>query len=490
MNRSPRGAAPAFSSTGAAALPLGQRWPQPLPADPRAATPATAAEALPPEPRRGFKQWMVYGTWVLLVFAPQWLIGGPARQLLTLITLASWIIIATNPPKRGWYAPLLAFWLFNIVTMPFAVNRLYSILPVKILMVYYTISLITVSYLRTPREAWPVLAMMFLWQWAWWLVWGLVPGQVGWHPDLANHDAYGPVMVIGAGVCVYFAQAVRDRRLRIIGYALALLCVGGVVSAFARGAVLTLALVMVLAWIRSPRKGRMTVALLLMAGVVGIAAELLGSSNRSGDIEAGPSSFWAEMATSFQGTESGTGSDRKELWAMAWKLYKLHPIIGVGGANYGPAAATRLRGVDVGGDYAANQSMLYDRALHNVFFQVLCEHGTIGFVIFLWIFVDFWRRNSAMRKRRLADPWLRWSGGQLDLRMLSLGLESGMVGYLGTAFFYNQLTTPWLYALLTTNVLLHVLATRAAKTLGARPATMPSPTPGAWRPPMPVPASR
>ena len=460
------------------AIPWGQRPPQP----PAAPAPPARAEVLPPEPKRGFKQLMVYGTWVLMIFAPQWIVGGPARQLLTLITLASWVIIVANPPKRGWYAPLLLFWLLNVVTMPFAVNRLYAMYPVKSLMVFYTLALVTVSYIRTPREAWPLVVMMFLWQWAWWLAWGLVPGQVWWHPDLANHDSFGPLMVIGTGICLYFAQAVSDRWLRRIGYLCALLCVGAVVSAFARGAVITLALVMVLAWLRSPKKGRMTLAMLLMAGVVVVSAELLGSTYRSGDVEAGPTSFWAEMATSLKGTKEGTGSDRKVLWSLAWKLYVAHPIVGVGGSNFGPASATRLRAVDIAGDYAANQYTLYDRALHNTFFQVLCENGTIGSVIFIWLLVDFWRRNAAMRKRRLAEPWWRAMDGKADLAMLALGLESGMVGYLGTAFFYNQLSSPWFYALLTTNLLLHLLATRAAAVLGPTPATMPAPTPMTARP--------
>jgi hypothetical protein len=470
--------------SGGQVVPWGQQWPraQGRPAAPP--TPAPAAPALPREPALGFKQHLVYFTWVLTLFAPQWIIGGPTRQLQSLITVLSLVIIAVNTPRRGWNGPLLAFWAVNLLTMPFAVNRFYATYPVKMLLVFYTFSIITISYIRTPREAWPLIAMMFFWQWIWWIGWGLVPGQVPWHPDLANHDSFGPLMVIGSGICLYFGMAMRKGWMRRVAILLALLCVGGVVSAFARGAVITLALVMVLAWIRSPKKGRMTIAILLMSGTVVVAAEMLGSTYRSGDVQAGPTSFWAEMATSIKGTSEGTGSDRKVLWDLAWKLYLKRPVFGVGGSNFGPASATQLRASDIGGDYAANQYTLYDRALHNTFLQVLCENGTVGAIIFIWMLVDFRRRNAALQRPQLANPWSQAMRGAVDLRMLALGLESGMVGYLGTAFFYNQLSSPWLYALLTTNLLLHVLATRTAKAAAAQPATMPA---RQSTPPRPVP---
>lgn len=449
--------------------------------------PPAAAAAAPPEPKRGFKQWVVYLIAVLLLVGPQWFVGGPSRQLLTLVTVGTAVLLVVNPPKRGWYLPLLLFFAYNILTMPLAVNRLYAIVPIKTLFVYYVFALATISFIRTPKEAWPLLAIMFVWQWVWWLGWGLVPGQVSWHPELANHDAFGPLMVIGSGMCLYFAQAVRVKWLRTLGYVCAVLCVGGVVSAFARGAVLTLALVLVVAWLRSPRKGRMTAAMVLMVGAIVLAAELLGSTTRSGDLERGPTTFWSEMATSMEGTSEGTGSDRKVLWTLAWGLFKSSPIIGVGGANFGPASATMLRSVEIGGDYADNQATLYDRALHNSLVQVLCEYGTIGSLIFLAMLVDFAIRNRQLRRRRLADAWSRAMGGTVDLPMLSLGLESGMVAYLGTALFYNQLFVPWLYTLLTFNVMLHLLAKRAAKVLGPAPAPATMPVRPGY---LPVPAAR
>lgn len=456
----------------AVALP-DPRTVQPL--APPAAEPAPAA--FPPEPRKGFLQWTVYITWTLLLFQPQWLIGGPARKMQTLITLVLLVVLMVRPPKRSWAGPLLAFTLLSIVTMPFAVNRIYAMYPLKALLVYYVATVATLNYIRTPREAMPLVAMVALWQWVWWIGWGLVPGLVPWHPEFANHDSYGPMMVIGAGVCVYFAQAVRSPWLRRIGYACALLCVGGVVSAFARGAVLTMGLVMALAWVRSPRKGRMTAAIALMLIVVVAAASLMGNSNRSGDVESGPTDFWTEMASSFKGAEDETGSDRMALWSIAWRLYLGSPVLGVGGSNYGPAAATTLRGVEIKGAYAENQLMLYDRALHNSFLQVLCEFGTVGAIVFVWILVDFFRRNRALRKRANAEAWARATMGAVSLPMLSLGIESGMVGYLGTAFFYNQLTTPWLYWLLATNFLLHLLATRSAAMLRTAPPGRPVPAP-------------
>ena len=53
--------------------------------------------------------------------------------------------------------------------------------------------------------------------------------------------------------------------------------------------------------------------------------------------------------------------------------------------------------------------------------------------------------------------WKAATDGTTELRYISLGLESMMVGFLATAFFYNQLFVPWLYTILAVNLLLEML---------------------------------
>jgi hypothetical protein len=73
---------------------------------------------------------------------------------------------------------------------------------------------------------------------------------------------------------------------------------------------------------------------------------------------------------------------------------------------------------------------------------------------------DFWVRNRALRRPDRVEAWATRTRQQLDLRYVSLALEAGMVGYLTTGYFYNQIfDVNWFYTLLTINVLLfHVTA--------------------------------
>ena len=114
---------------------------------------------------------------------------------------------------------------------------------------------------------------------------------------------------------------------------------------------------------------------------------------------------------------------------------------------------------EVGGAYAENPKKLYDRALHSSFAQILSELGIVGSALFIWLFVDFWRRNAQLRQPRALEVWAASNTG-VDLLMLSYALEGSMVGFLGTAFFYNQLWNNWLWSLVIMNMLLHQL-TRA-----------------------------
>lgn len=433
----------------------------------------THAPIPPPAPaaaerRFGFAQKLLFLMWVVALCEPhRWLesegvaLAGklpfPLFGLLALLTIA-------NPPKlRRWtfYAPLTVFIGFVVVTMPFAVNPAYAMVAVKILALRFILALATLNLVRTPREAFPYLAL-FCTGWLFFFqLNGLIPGLVKWHPDLGNFDSFGPLMVIGIPLAYYFGMAVHDPRWRRFAFLVAALCAGGVVSSFARGAVLAAGLVGLTIWIRSPAKGRTSAAMAIGLVVVLVAGSLLDDANRGGDADS-KVGFWNEMATIFTG-EGDAGSDRKVLWAAATEVFKKYPVIGAGANNFGPAAAAMFRPGEVGGGYADNPETLYDRALHSSYYQVLSEHGIIGVLITLMLLFDFWRRNRALRSARLTHAWSVAGDPRYDLRLVSLGLEAAMVGFLGSAVFYNQLSVPWLYSILIINVLLHTLALQAAR---------------------------
>lgn len=92
--------------------------------------------------------------------------------------------------------------------------------------------------------------------------------------------------------------------------------------------------------------------------------------------------------------DDGTLSGRTELYALALRLFKQHPIIGIGWGNF------REQSLHV---YTETNSNTYE--VHNVFLQLLCETGIVGLLAFLvtiiWMLVytirRFMRVNAANR---------------------------------------------------------------------------------------------
>jgi O-antigen ligase len=395
--------------------------------------------------------------WVLLLLEPQsWLAAHGLEVLLKLPTVVFGILtvqLLVSGLRGGFYAPLLALVLMTAATTPFTYNIGFAMDPLKKLVLIYLLALGTLRFVTTARQATFLLILAMLWQYLWYGFQGVLTGSVWWHSMLANEDAFGPLMVLGIAACLYVGLA-ANRRLRVVALIGCAVCVLGLVSSFARGATVAGALVAAIIWLRSPRKGLMTAVFIGMAGVVLVATLVIfRDTSRSGS----KTGFWNEMMTIQEDAGgAGTGGDRYALWDAALRVFYAHPIFGAGAENFGPAAAELLRVGEVKGMYAENPGMLYQRKLHNAFYQALSEYGVVGSAIFVWLLAHFWWSNARLRSPPYVAAW-RILGGTLDLRHVALGLEAAVVGFLGCAFFYNLLFEQWLFTLLILNMLLYQL---------------------------------
>ena len=308
------------------------------------------------------------------------------------------------------------------------------------------------AFAGNARRIVPILRAAFLWQFVWWVALGAYKGRVDWHPALANYDSYGPLMVIGIGSAYFFGLATNHKKERMLAFATSIGCIIGLVSSFARGAFLGGVAVLVWIWFRSKRKAATALVVGCSLVVVGVTAMLFEGAAR-GD---SGTNWFVEMSTI--GSGDGTQTDREVLWALARRVWRDNPMIGVGAQNFGAYAAHYEAGT-TGGGYDANPGVLWGRQLHSTYFQILCEYGTIGSMIFIWMLADFFWRNAQLRKAAFQERWAATSGGALKLHQLSLAVETAMIGFLVTAMFYNQIfDVHWLYTLLTVNSILHVAA--------------------------------
>jgi O-antigen ligase len=400
--------------------------------------------------------WLLYALWFTMLFDPHWLLysfGVPALQLGTVLYGLTIVYIITHYRRGVWAAPFLLFLLSTTVMFPFALNRGYARLASKSLLFPYLSTVLTLMVIRRAREVIPLLAMLIL-QYAWWGAFGIKAGLVSWHQSYANYDDFGPMMGVGIGVCYYFAMAARHGRLKWLAYGLAAICVAGVVSSFARGVAISAGLVAAVIWWRSPRKGWTSIGAVAAVIVVLVSTAVIGSGARIGS----RGNWFEEISSMFSSAEDASESDRLILWGAALDIWKGHPLFGVGGRNFGTNAAVDFEVGEVGGDYGGNPLKLYDRTLHNIYVQILCEFGLVGTALFFYLLWDFHKKNVALRKPQFRARWAAVSGGRFDLLPISLGIEAGLIGWLAAGLFYNVMTAPYAYALLGINYVLYRLS--------------------------------
>lgn len=399
--------------------------------------------------RRPFSVVLVLLLWFVVYFDPhRWLtvyLPDAVEKLPLLLFVTVLVVAVPRFPPRDWFVLYLVFLFGMFVMLPFAPNRGLARDATKVMVLGYVLALTSMALIKRLRDVMPIFVIIVA-AFGYWAVVGGREGRVVWHPFYANQDGFGPLMVMGMGFSYYLGQAARSRALKYFCFLAAGFCLFGIITSFARGAVLSAAALAALVWVRSPHKLRT-----LGAGILG-AALLFGSVR----VLFPEGQFWKEMESSFtEGTEEGTGADRWWLWQAAMKIYTHHPVFGVGPGNFGVAAAD-LPSEEVEGDYKLNPRQLYGKNTHSIYFTILSEQGTWGVIAFLLLMADFWRRQFWMRRQLPRAVFREETGGAFNLNLVVLALEAAMLGYLLSGFFYAQHAVHWCYSLLSLNALLHV----------------------------------
>jgi O-antigen ligase len=413
----------------------------------------TAALPLVREPlTKGFL--LLLTVWVVSIFEPHWRLATLGltpllkTRLLLMIALTVTLVVGIPMVKAWsdrfhWHVPLLAFMSVAVVNMPWILNRGMAREWLKEWILAWILIVGLVTLVNSVRRS-ELIMVLYGFGFLWFGLWGAPHGRVLWHHVLSNADGFGAFMVIGLGFSSFMVVALPKGWVRLVMMATAAVCVVGVVSSFARGAFLAAVAIFGLVWLRSPRKGAT-----LAAGVGGALILVVAALVLHGD------AFWAEIQSVFEdGTSSGTGADRWALWTAAWQVFEQRPILGAGPQNWGVYAAQFFDIGEVGGRYANNPGTLYNRSLHNMYVQILSEMGIVGVSLFLWILIDFWRRNAALRTAEAARRW-KEKGGRMQLRFAAIALELAMVGFLTIAMVYSTAGKHWFFTIQGMNLLLY-----------------------------------
>lgn len=380
------------------------------------------------------------------------------HQALTVMMVPLLILLVIKLPGmfgRGrpvWYFPLLAFVGSTFVASIGALHWEPAWAQVKILITYYILIVVTLVYVKAPRQVVP-LVLLLVGQYWWWGWHSGLTGAVWWHPTYANFDGFGPLVLIGLPLTFFFGLAAKSRMLRYGAFFLGAYSALAMVASLARGVILAGGVVVVVAIIRSPKRQRFRSTVVLL---VGIASFLIASSVLVPD-----GGVWTEVKSAFtEGKDEGTGRDRWDLWTAAMGVWRAHPIIGVGAEQTGFVASRMIVAGDMelDGYYGDNPFRIEGRALHNVWVQILAEFGLVGTALIVWLLVDFWRRNATLRRPEFVEYWARSTNGIFKLDVFAVGLEGAVVSFVVTGIFYNQLYESWFYTVLLINLLLSIHA--------------------------------
>lgn len=194
-----------------------------------------------------------------------------------------------------------------------------------------------------------------------------------------------------------------------------LLCAAASLGSHSRGALLALATMAFVMWLRGDRK------LLRGALLLGVSVVLIGFM---------PDEWTSRMETIGTYKEDASANGRINAWKMAWNLASDN-ILGGGFAIYTPENFAR---------YAPDPLDLH--AAHSIYFMVLGEQGFIGLFLFCAIWVAVWRAGGRLRRQAKLLPQTAWLSDLGAMAQVSLAGYAVGGAFLSLSYYdlpYNLL---------------------------------------------------
>jgi len=235
-----------------------------------------------------------------------------------------------------------------------------------------------------------------------------------------NENQLGEISALSMMVAVYIFLYGNRWWKQVLGLCLAAVLSLGVVSSISRGAVL--ALMAGLAWIAlRESKHRLRVGMVALLALLAVPFLPESFFNR-----------FKNLNTDLRGTvelSQRVGLTTRGYFNKAGiKIWKAHPVLGVGLGNFGyyyiqPEFNPGLRG---------NKKL----PPHNIYVQALAETGTVGFLVLCWWIAqcgyNFWQAERGIPDDRAMKGYLRTCEA-VTVVALVLFFSSGNLAYSSTA---------------------------------------------------------
>ena len=226
---------------------------------------------------------------------------------------------------------------------------------------------------------------------------------------IEGNNSLGLAMVMVMPLMWYLTLQLREKLYRMGMYAAMGLTALAILTTHSRGALLAIVAMLAFVWLKSRNKGWLGIVLLICGPIFWFAM---------------PTEWHQRMGTITEYEQDGSAMGRINAWKFAFTLAQERPLIGGGFGAFTPELFTK---------YAPDPDDFHDA--HSIYFEVLGEHGFVGFFLFLALGIAALREAGRVSAQARASPELSWAA---DLGAM---LQASLVGYaigglfLGLAYF-------------------------------------------------------
>ncbi|WP_432377858.1 putative O-glycosylation ligase, exosortase A system-associated [Duganella sp. P38] len=341
-------------------------------------------------------------------FAPTF----PFAQIIAVMTLFS--LATSRAPKTlpagGITFALLAMVLWMNVTTLFAIFPAASQVQLAKVMKIMLMSLVTMVVIRSRQDVHRMIWVLVISLGFYGIKGGIFTVREG-----GNFRVWGPIgtfiggnneialaLIIAIPLMRYLQLSTGRRWVRHGLTITMLLSCMAALGSYSRGALLAIAAMLGLMWLKSRRK-------MLGAAIIALLAPLV--------LQFMPER-WMERMDSIAEYEADTSAmGRINAWHMAYNLAK-DRFFG-GGFEISEPFVFHL--------YAPNPGAVH--AAHSIYFQALGEHGFVGLALYLLLGTLTWRSASWIVRNSGDDPELQWSSN------LAKMIQASLIGFaVGGAF--------------------------------------------------------
>lgn len=232
-------------------------------------------------------------------------------------------------------------------------------------------------------------------------------GHRVWGPGgfIGGNNEFAVALVMTIPLMHYLRQQTGNVWIRHALLGAMVLCGVAAIGSHSRGALLAISAMTFMLVLKSQQRGVLIIGLLVVAPLV---------------IMFMPEEWSQRMSsiTSYEEDQSAMG--RINAWTMAWNL-SLDRLFGGGFEN-----------VKYEFFAAYGKSTEYMQGPHSIYFQILGQHGMIGFLLFIGIGISTWRCATAIARHVRASD-----ADRLMARMIQVSLMGFAVGgaFLALAYF-------------------------------------------------------